>query len=92
MTAIVVGVIAAIATLGAAWIANRPQRKKVEETHRMLTVNHHESEKRGEQATILDRMDDIKTLIAEHIKASDARSADEARRLSRLEERVFSKN
>lgn len=97
MTAIIVGVIAALATLGAAWIANRPQRKKVEETHRMLTVNHHESEKRGEQATILDRMDDIKTLVVaqgslltEHIKVSDTRSADEARRLGRLEEHVFS--
>lgn len=93
MTAIIVGALAAMATLGAAWIANRPQRKKVEETHRMVTVNHHSSEALGKQATLLDHMDDIKQLVItqggrmdEHIKLSDARSADEARRLAWLEE------
>lgn len=92
MTAVIVAVVAGLATLGAAWLANRPQRKKVEETHRMVTVNHHSSELEGKQPTLLDHMDDIKTLLAEHIKLSDARSADEARRLSRLEESVFTKN
>lgn len=90
MTAIIVGALAALATLGAAWLANRPQRKRVEETHRMVTVNHHSSEAQGKQPTILDHMDDIKQLLVEHIKASDARDADKTRRLDRVEEHVFS--
>lgn len=96
MTAIIVGIIAALATLGAAWIANRPQRKKVEETHRMITVNHHSSREQGKPDTVLDHLTDLKTLVVaqgslltEHIKVSDTRSADEARRLGRLEEHVF---
>lgn len=93
MTAILVALIGVAGSVVVARMTTGATRRKVEETHRMVTVNHHSSEAQGKQATLLDHMDDIKQLVIaqggrmdEHIKLSDARSADEARRLAWLEE------
>ena len=51
--AAVASVIVAAITVG--------QRKKVEETHKQVTVNHHSSQ----EPTVLDRIDDVKILVLE---------------------------
>jgi hypothetical protein len=109
VTAVLVAIVGALATLGAAYLANRPQRKKIErmdrkvdgmdakvdESHRMLTVNHHSSELVGKDPTILDHLDDLKTLLrsvdgrlTEHIKHADFRDLVVDHRLDRIEEHI----
>jgi hypothetical protein len=46
-------------------IQRSPMAQKVVESHGMLTENHHEREKRGEPASVLDRLGDISSDVRE---------------------------
>jgi hypothetical protein len=58
MEAIVVAVIA-----GLFGLAQIRMSKKISETHRQVTVNHHSSE----NPTILDKLDDLERAIRDHL-------------------------
>lgn len=58
LAAIVSGVFAIMGTV-VTWVLG----KKINETHRQVTVNHHSSE----NPTILDQLSDIKSILLEHV-------------------------
>lgn len=58
LATIIASFFAAVASLGSVWMTVR-QGKKVDETHKQVTVNHHSSD----FPTVLDRIDDVKTLV-----------------------------
>ena len=64
--AILAAAIAAVASILVALI-NRPSRKKIDETHRQLTTNHHVSS----PPTALDKLDTIATRIDELHRRQD---------------------
>lgn len=64
-------IVAAIVTGIFALVVAR-QGKKTNEMHRMLTVNHHSSER----PTILDELSDIKSLLLQHVTDRDLHHRD----------------
>lgn len=55
---VVVAAIAAVSALAGTWMTAR-QTKRIDETHKQVTVNHHSSD----EPTVLDRIDDVKVLV-----------------------------
>ena len=96
MTTVLAAVVTGVFALGVAWIANRPQRKELEETHRMVTVNHHSSRAQGKPDTVLDHLADLKdlvgaqgTLLSQHIRHSEFRDTANDTRFRRIEEHIY---
>jgi HAMP domain-containing protein len=46
-------------------IQRSPLARKVDESHGMLTENHHQRERRGEPASVLDRLGDLADAVKE---------------------------
>ncbi len=89
---IIVAIIAAVGVIGGAAAPTLIQRKKVNETHRMVTVNHHSSREQGKPDTVLDHLTDLKelvsaqgSLLAEHIKHAEIRDVVTDNRFERIE-------
>lgn len=58
LASVLVAAIAALSALANTAMMHR-QGKKVDETHKQVTVNHHSSE----EPTVLDRIDDVRTEV-----------------------------